>query len=285
MTATALETPEVDLVYDVQGPLPTADGRPPLFVIGQPMTDEGFRAFASHFGDRTVVTHDPRSPGRSARRDGRTAADPETLAWDVHTIIEALGAGPVEMFAGSGGAVAALALVRSFPDDVTTLVVHEPPLISVLPDADAAGRARAAVKEAFEGGGFIAGLAAFTAMASWQGEFDDAYFAQPAADPAAFGMPSGDDGVRDGLLSDAAWPVTGYAPDFQALIAAPTRMVIGVGEEAGDALTGRSARATAALLGQEVMVFPRYRGGFAGPGTGDSGEPEEFAAKLREVLN
>jgi pimeloyl-ACP methyl ester carboxylesterase len=62
----------------------------------------------------------------------------------VHAVIEALGAGPVEMFASSGGAVTALALVAAYPDDVMTLVAHEPPLIPVLPDAAAAERARAA---------------------------------------------------------------------------------------------------------------------------------------------
>ena len=56
-------------------------------------------------------------------------------------MIEALGAGPVELFASSGGAVTALALVTAHPDDVSTLVAHEPPMIPVLPDADG-GRAR-----------------------------------------------------------------------------------------------------------------------------------------------
>ena len=56
-------------------------------------------------------------------------------------MIEALGAGPVELFASSGGAVTALALVAAHPGDVTTLVAHEPPLIPVLPDAAAAERA------------------------------------------------------------------------------------------------------------------------------------------------
>ena len=31
-----LDTAEADIVYDVQGPLPTADGRAALFMIGQP---------------------------------------------------------------------------------------------------------------------------------------------------------------------------------------------------------------------------------------------------------
>ena len=43
---------------------------------------------------------------------------PEVQAGDVHAVIDALGAGPVDMFASSGGAVTALALVAAHPDDV-----------------------------------------------------------------------------------------------------------------------------------------------------------------------
>ncbi|MFC5182878.1 alpha/beta fold hydrolase [Actinomadura harenae] len=285
MTTNTLETPEVDLVHDVQGPLPTADGRPPLFLIGQPMTAEGFRALTARFPDRTVITYDPRGLGRSVRKDGRTDNDPETQARDVHALIEALGAGPVEMFASSGGAVTALALVAAYPGDVTTLVAHEPPMASVLPDAGAAARALAAVQDVYQAKGNNAGMAAFIAMTAWQGEYDDAYFAQPAPDPAAFGMPSEDDGTRDNpLLSGASRPITAYEPDVAALNAAPTRVVLAVGEETGDAFTARTARATAALLGGDAVVFPSHHGGFAGPEGGYPGKPEEFAQKLREVL-
>jgi len=78
MTTThMLETAEADIAYDVHGPLPTADGRPPLFMIGQPMDAGGFRTLASHFPDRTVVTYDPRGLGRRhpPRRAGRPFAD------------------------------------------------------------------------------------------------------------------------------------------------------------------------------------------------------------------
>jgi pimeloyl-ACP methyl ester carboxylesterase len=88
-----------------------------------------------------VITYDPRGPGRSTRKDGRVDHAPGVQAADVHAVIEALRAGPVQMFASSGGAVPALALLATYPDDVTTLVVHEPPLIPVLPDAAAAERA------------------------------------------------------------------------------------------------------------------------------------------------
>jgi pimeloyl-ACP methyl ester carboxylesterase len=287
MTTThTLHTAEADIVYDVHGPLPTSDGRPPLFMIGQPMTAGGFGALASLLPDRTVITYDPRGLGRSTRADGRVDHSPTVQAGDVHAVIEALGAGPVEMFASSGGAVTALALVAAHPDDVITLVAHEPPLIPVLPDAAAAERARAGFRDVYEAEGTGAGMAAFMAMTSWRGEFTDEYFAQPAADPVAFGMPAEDDGSRDNpLLSDRSWAVSSYRPDVDALAAAPTRVVIAVGEESQDTFTGRTSVATAELLGQHATVFPSHHGGFLGGEYGYAGQPEAFARKLRTVLD
>jgi pimeloyl-ACP methyl ester carboxylesterase len=233
-----------------------------------------------------VVTYDPRGLGRSTRKDGRVDNTPTVQAGDVHAVIEALGVGPVEMFASSGGAVTALALVAAHPQDVTTLVAHEPPLIPVLPDAAAAQRALTGVRDAYEAKGRGAGMAAFIAMSSWQGEFTDDYFAQPAPDPAVFGMPTEDDGSRgDPLLSDRSWPVSGYHPDVERLAAAPTRVVIAVAEESGNAFTGRTSVATAGLLGQQATVFPSHHGGFNGPESGYAGQPEAFARRLREVLD
>jgi pimeloyl-ACP methyl ester carboxylesterase len=286
MTTHTLTTTEADIAYDVDGPLPTADGRAPLFMIGQPMTADGFRTLASYFPDRTVVTYDPRGLGRSTRSDGRVDNSPTIQANDVHAVIETLGAGPVDVFASSGGAVTALALVAAYPDDVSTLVAHEPPLIPVLPDADAARRALAGVRDRYEAGGSNAGMAAFIAMTSWRGEFTDAYFAGPPADPAAFGMPAEDDGSRDSpLLSDRSWAITGYRPDIDALIAATTRVVIAVGEESGNTFTGRTSVATAELLGQPATVFPSHHGGFLGNESGYPGQPEAFADTLRHVLD
>ena len=286
MTTHTLDTAEAGIVYDVHGPMPTVDGRPPLFMIGQPMGASGFTTLASHFSDRTVITYDPRGLGRSVRKDGRVDNAPSVQADDVHAVIQALGAGPVEMFASSGGAITALALVAAHPDDVTTLVAHEPPLLAVLPDARGAERARAGVRDAYETKGFGAGMAAFIAMTSWQGEFNDDFFAHPAPDPAQFGMPSADDGVRgDPLLSDRSWAVSDYRPDIDALAAAPTRIVIAVGEESKGTVTWRTSLATADLLGQQATVFPSHHGGFMGGEFGYPGQPEAFAGRLRQVLD
>src|SRR3954449_8082840 len=121
MTTHTLKTIGAEIAYDVRGPLPTVDGRPPLLMIGQPMDARGFDTLASHFPDRTVVTYDPRGLGRSVRKDGRVDHSPTLQAEDVHAVIDALGAGPVELFASSGGAVTAFALVAAHPDDVVTL--------------------------------------------------------------------------------------------------------------------------------------------------------------------
>ncbi|MBV1941169.1 alpha/beta hydrolase [Streptomyces sp. BV286] len=286
MDTHTLETTDADFVYDVRGPLPTTDGRPPLFMIGQPMDASGFAALAARFPERTVVTYDPRGLGRSTRKDGRVDHTPHTQADDVHAVIEALGVGPVEMFASSGGAITALAVVAKHPEDVTTLVAHEPPLITLTPDGAAAVRARAGVREAYEKRGWGAGMAAFVAMTSWEGEFTEAYFAQPEADPAAFGMPTQDDGSRDDpLLSDRSWAVSSYRPDVDAITAAPTRVVIAVGEESESLLTWRTSVATADLLGQQVSVFPSHHGGFCDGEFGYPGKPDEFAHRLREVLD
>ena len=288
MTTThTLETAGAAIAYDVHGPLPTADGRPPLLMIGQPMDAGGFTTLASYFPDRTVVTYDPRGLGRSIRKDGRVDHSPTVQAADVHALVEALGAGPVEMFASSGGAVTALALVAAYPDDVVTLVAHEPPITAVLPDAAAAERARAGVREAYDAKGWGAGMAAFIAMTSWQGEFTDEYFAGGAPDPAQFGMPTDDNGSRDDpLLSDQSEPVISYRPDVAALVAAPTRIVIAVGEESRGTFTGRTSEATAELLGQRATVFPSHHGGFLGAESGGyAGQPEPFSRKLRDVLN
>lgn len=285
MRTHTLHVPGADIVFDVQGPLPTADGLPPLFMIGQPMDASGFRTLASYFRDRTVITYDPRGLGRSTRSDGRVDNVPSEQADDVHAVIEALAVGPVEMFASSGGAVTALALVAAHPTDVIVLVAHEPPLVAVLPDAEAAERAVAQFQDAYAVAGLGAGMAAFIAMTSWPGEFTDEYFARPSPDPALFGMPAADDGSRDNpLLSGRSISVTSYRPNFEALAAAPTRIVIAVGEESIGTFTGRTSVATAELLGQQATVFPSHHAGFAGGEFGYAGKPEAFARTLRAVL-
>ena len=278
-----LQAPGAVLTYDVRRN--PDSGEPALFLIGSPMGASGFGTLANHFPDRTVVTYDPRGVERSTKDDPASQSTPEQHAEDLHRIIQALGGGPVDLFASSGGAVNALALVAAHPDDVRTLVAHEPPLASIVPDSEFALAACRAIADTYQQRGMGPAMAMFIGIVSHRGRIDAAYVAQPAPDPAMFGLPSEDDGTRtDVLLGQNLVTCTGYEPDFDALRAAATRIVVAVGEESEGQLARRGGEAAAARLGIEPTHFPSDHGGFLGGEYGQSGKPDEFAASLREVL-
>jgi len=144
-TTRTLDVPGAALTYDVRDSASSTE--PPLLLIGSPMGAAGFGTLSRHFADRTVVTYDPRGVERSTKADPLSPSTPDEHADDVHRIIQALGAGPVDLFASSGGAVNALALVSTHPGDVRTLVAHEPPAVGLVPDGEAALAAARAVHE------------------------------------------------------------------------------------------------------------------------------------------
>lgn len=281
-TTHTLRVPGATLAYDVR---PGTGTEPPLVMIGSPMGAGGFVTLASHFPDRTVVRYDPRGVERSVKDDPATTSTPEQHADDVHRVIEALGAGPVDLFASSGGAVNALALVAAHPGDVRTLVAHEPPLAALVPDRDGALAACRAIADAYLQRGFGAGMARFISIVSHQGPFTVEEASEPGPDPAMFGLPTEDDGTRtDPLLFQNIITSTHFEPDFAALAAAPTRIVIAVGRESEGQLAFRGGLAAAGRLGSEAVRFPSDHGGFLGGEYGQAGDPDAFAVMLREVL-
>jgi pimeloyl-ACP methyl ester carboxylesterase len=232
-----------------------------------------------------VVTYDPRGVERSVKDDPATTSTPEQHADDLHRIIEAIGRGPVDVFASSGGAVNALALVAAHAGDVRTLVAHEPPLAALVPDREAALAVSQAVAEAYLQAGFGAGMARFIGVVGHQGPFSAADAEAPTPDPAMFGLPAEDDGDRtDPLLFQNMITSTHFEPDFDALRAAPVRIVIAVGSESEGQLAHRGGVAAAERLGTEAVHFPGDHGGFLGGEYGQRGDPDAFALKLRAVL-
>jgi pimeloyl-ACP methyl ester carboxylesterase len=278
-----LEVPGARLAYDVRGDLTAGDA--PLLLIGSPMDASGFGTLASSFSDRTVVTYDPRGTGRSVRIDDHAEASPDDHASDLHHIIDDLGAGPVDLFASSGGAVNALALATKHPEQVRTLVAHEPPLTDPLPDALHARAACEDIHRTYQRSGQGPAMAQFIALVMHQGPLTAEYPHRPAPDPAAFGLTAEDDGRRDDvLLGQNLRTCTSYVPDYDTLATGGTRLVIAYGEESGAQLAARAARAVADRLGLEPVRFPSDHAGFLGGEYGQHGDPDGFAATLREVL-
>jgi pimeloyl-ACP methyl ester carboxylesterase len=278
-----LEAPGAVLSYDVRPSASTA--APVLVLIGSPMGAAGFGSLASYFTDRTVVTYDPRGSERSTKSDPTSPSTPEQHADDLQRVIAAVGAGPVDLFASSGGAVNALALVSKHPELVRTLVAHEPPALQALPDREYALAAARDIHETYQRSGFGAGMAKFIAMVMERGPITAEYAGRPAPDPRAFGLPADDDGTRtDVLLAQNMITCTHYELDFAALRAASTRIVIAAGAESGGESASRAAHVIAERLAQKPAIFPSGHGGFMGGEYGQTGQPEAFAVKLREVL-
>jgi pimeloyl-ACP methyl ester carboxylesterase len=279
-----VDVPGAVLTYDVRaterpGPAPT------LMMVGSPMGAAGFGTLSGHFDDRTVVTYDPRGVERSRLVGTPGPATPATHAEDLHRLVTLLGGGPVDVFASSGGAVNALAWVATHPHDIATLVAHEPPLPGVLPDAEPMIAAMHANHELYMAKGWGAAMAYFIALTSHTGPLPPDWLDQAPPDPGAFGLPAEDDGSRDDPLFGVNMrTLPSFMPDFAAVAAAPTRVVVAVGEDSAGQMAARSAAAVAERLGTATVVFPDGHGGFLGGEYGQTGEPDAFAAKLRQVL-
>ena len=282
-TTDTINMPGAKVVYDVvERP---GSAHLPLMLIGQPMGASGFAELAKHFDDRTIITYDPRGAERSAKDDPMSATGPDTHADDLHKVIQQAGGGPVDVFASSGGAINALALVAKYPNDVHTLVAHEPPLASALPDAGPAVATVKAIHATYEQSGWGAGMAHFIMVTSQRGPLTAEFAAQPGPDPQMFGMPTGDDGKRsDPLLGPSILAITTYQPDWDAVRAAPTHIVLGAGEASDGQMANRGAHAVAQQLGSEPVMFPGGHGGF-NTSEWEPSDPDAFAAKVRDILD
>jgi pimeloyl-ACP methyl ester carboxylesterase len=276
-----LDVPGATLRYDIRD-TEGETAEPPLLMIGLPMDASGFTTLTGHFQDRTVVSYDPRGAGRNERADDQLTVDQH--ADDLHRLISALGDEPVDIFGSSGGAVTSLALVARHPEQVRTLVAHEPPSAQVLPDREEALAATAGIRKTYERVGFGPAMAQFISLTMLKGPIPAGFIGQPPPDPATFGLPAEDDGSRNDPLFRTIVGTTHYEHDFEALRAAPTRIVIGAGAESEGEMAHRGALGVAERLGTEPVIFPSHHGGFLGPESGYAGDPEAFAATLRQVL-
>jgi pimeloyl-ACP methyl ester carboxylesterase len=278
-----LDRPGVTVTYDIRA-AEAATRAPVLLMVGCPMDASGFTTLAEHFPERTVVTYDPRGVSRSRQADGASWASPEEHADDLHHLIGALETGPADVFASSGGAVNALALLAQHPEQVRTLVAHEPPAATALPDREQALAAIVDTHQTYERDGLGPGMAKFMAMTTIEGPIP-ADLANPPPSPHEFGLPAEDDGTRDNpMLGRHIIACTHYEHDVAALRAASTRIVIGAGAESAGTFTHRAALAVAEQLGTEAMIFPSHHGGFLGGEFGWRGQPDAFAATLRQVI-
>ncbi|HET7338400.1 MAG TPA: alpha/beta hydrolase [Candidatus Dormibacteraeota bacterium] len=271
-TAT-LKVPGASLYYEVRGAGPVL-----LMMPGGPADATTFRKIEDRLATKyKVVTYDPRNLSHStldAPIDDASMV--ETFADDVHRLLKHLGDEKACIFASSGGAVIAMELIKKHPEQVNVVVLHEPPAPDFL--ADTAG-ARAAF-------GHVCDTCASQGVWAAASEFMNLIGIHGGPPPAGEGgEPTPEQLEAMGMMHHNMEfffgryirNIANYGVDVEALKACPCKVVAAVGADSTGQLAHDGGVGLAKRLGVEPTVFPGDHGGF-------DGRPEEFAARLLQVL-
>lgn len=117
------------LYYERRGSGPSV-----LFIPGATGDAGHFTRVAELLADEfTVVTYDRRGNSRSPRPKGWTTTTMNEQAGDAAALLQALDLAPAAVFGTSGGAVILLNLLLRHPAVLRGALVHEPPIIPVVP--------------------------------------------------------------------------------------------------------------------------------------------------------
>jgi pimeloyl-ACP methyl ester carboxylesterase len=268
-----VHVPGATLYVEVRGTGPVL-----LLITGGP-TDAGmFTDLAGRLAERyTVLAYDQRGHSRSTL-NGEAEDIPVALhATDAAAVLATAGDGPGDVYGNSGGATIGLELVARHPDQVRALVAHEPPLFTLLPDADRWRARFADIDETYRTAGAFLAMAKFGALVEEGGPKYSEEMQKTPPPPEAQEMMGRMMGNFDLFLGHEIQQISGYVPDLQALRKAPTRIVSAAGETSGEQGARRAAIALAEGLGIDVTYLPGAHGGWGS-------DPQEFADRLRDVL-
>jgi pimeloyl-ACP methyl ester carboxylesterase len=267
-----LNVPGASLYYEVRGSGPVL-----LMMPGGPADATTFRRIEAALGEHyTVVTYDPRGLSHSELLepldDSRMV---EIFADDAHRLLTACGDGKAQVFGSSGGAVIALELARCHPEQLETVVCHEPPSPDLVPDTARVRGEMQEVCDICERQGMWPAMQRFMTVARFEG----------GPPPSPEGDPSPEAREAMALMQKNMEfffgryirNLAGYVPDVAALKAGSCRIVPAVGTESVGQLAHDGGLGLARALGVEATVFPGAHGGF-------DERPEAFAVTLLEVL-
>jgi len=269
----SLKVPGASLHYSIRGSGPVL-----LMMPGGPADSGAFNAIAGELTpDFSVVTYDPRGLSRSKLEapleDARIV---QIFADDVHRLLKAVTSEPALVFGSSGGAVIGLELVARHPEQVGTLVAHEPPAQALLPAHARHPEQLDEIEATYRTAGVWPAMQKFMESAGIKGGPPPAPQGEPT--PEMVEEMAQMERNFSLFLGHYLKPVGLYEPDFAALKASSVRIVPAVGQDSRGELAHEGGIGLAATLGTEAVVFPGAHGGF------DS-HAAQFAVKLREVLS
>src|SRR4051812_10457044 len=118
-----------DIYYEVRG-----HGQPLLMISGGGGDAGFFSLVADMLSDEyKVITYDRRGNSRSSRNDPQNF-EISQQSRDAVAVLRAAGELSAFVFGNSGGAVIALDMAKTQPQAIRAGVVHDPPVLRVLPD-------------------------------------------------------------------------------------------------------------------------------------------------------
>jgi acetyltransferase/esterase len=249
-----------------------------LFVVGGNGDPAVFSGVADLLAARcTVVTYARRGFVRSPV-DG-PVDDANRIATDVEdaaALIARHGGGPARVFGSSSGAIVALDLVTRHPELVSTVVVHEPPILALLDDPDAWAARLAGVFATYKTAGLWPAMAEFSQVVG----LAEPSAPSPGPDAAAIAaMRARAEGNMTFWMEHEFRQYPAYHPDFDALAAVSGKVVPAGGRVSREngSMPFQPVVTLAGRLGRDVAEFP---GGHVGYGQ----HPAEFAARLGPLL-
>ncbi|MBT2208274.1 alpha/beta fold hydrolase [Actinomadura sp. NEAU-AAG7] len=282
MDVRTLKVPGATLHYEVRGAGPVL-----LLICGGVYDAAGYAGLAGLLADRyTVVTYDRRGNSRSPLDGAPEPQRVEDHVDDASRVLREVGGGPAHVFGNSAGATIALGLAARHPEQVRTVVAHEPPFFTLLPDAPHWRSVVHEVKDVFAESGADAAMARFGALTS--GDGDDTAPPEEAAPLEEAGPPQDLDAetlemfARFQKNADFFFPyeVSTFARaslDEAALRSSGVRIVLVAGEASEGQPAHRAAHIAAERLGTRAETWPGDHGGF---GT----EAEAFATRLNALF-
>ena len=267
-----LQVPGASLYYEVRGSGPVL-----LMMPGGPADATTFRPLESDLASRyTVVTYDPRGLSHSKLEgpldDSRMV---QIFADDVHRLLAKLTDAKACVFASSGGAVIALELAVRHPEQLDTVIAHEPPSPSLVPDSVHVRAAMEDVCDTHATEGLWPAMNKFMVLVGIEGGPPPASEGEPT--PEQLEAMAQMQRNMDFFFGRYIRNIARYEPDYAALKSCPCRVVAAVGQESRGQLAHEGGLGLATRLGTEALVFPGDHGGF-------TGRPAAFSAKLLEVL-
>jgi pimeloyl-ACP methyl ester carboxylesterase len=223
----------------------------------------------------TVVAYDRRGYARSPL--DAPVDDAARLALDVDDamrVIEHHG-GPAYVLGSSSGAIVGLDLLARSPGCVRRLVAHEPPLVTLLPDATHWLATFEHVHATYLASGIEAAMTEFSAAVGMP-------MLRPP--PSSMQRPPEIAAMLARIPQNHAFWLARelrtyprFAPDLAALRAAAGQLVLAVGRESPDVPLARPSRVLAASLGARLVEF-------VGGHVGYAIDPVAFAAELAPLL-